>query len=201
MTIKAIIFDVGNCYLTGSINAFLTRAFDYLGIDDRTFHRDEIVFDPDYNKGLTTIKDSFEKMFVRRLSDKQLETLTGFWTTTWTLDPGMAKLVASLRKRYRLAILSVSDEANSTKYKERGWYDGFDPVVLSHEEGILKPDRRIYEITLERLGLPARECLFIDDQKKNVNAAERLGMHGILYTTLQNLIEDLKEHGIEFQVQ
>ncbi len=47
--------------------------------------------------------------------------------------------------------------------------------------GMRKPDSEIYELTLERLGLPAEECLFIDDFAHNCAAAEALGMTTVVY--------------------
>jgi epoxide hydrolase-like predicted phosphatase len=56
----------------------------------------------------------------------------------------------------------------------------FDTVVDSHEVGLRKPDRAIYELTLGRLGSVAQESAFLDDVQSNVDAASRLGMHGVL---------------------
>lgn len=55
----------------------------------------------------------------------------------------------------------------------------FDVVVDSAFVGVRKPDRRIYEITLERLGRPAARAVFVDDVEENVAAAAELGLHGV----------------------
>ncbi|CAD5215533.1 unnamed protein product [Bursaphelenchus xylophilus] len=55
----------------------------------------------------------------------------------------------------------------------------FDVVVESCKEGICKPNPRIFEITLNRLGLKPSQCAFIDDLEKNVESANRLGINGI----------------------
>lgn len=56
----------------------------------------------------------------------------------------------------------------------------FDAVVDSSEEGIRKPDRRIFELTLIRLGdVPPERAIFLDDAPGNVAAAAALGMHAI----------------------
>lgn len=52
-------------------------------------------------------------------------------------------------------------------------------VVVSGEEGLIKPDRKIYELTLHRLGNPApSEVFFIDDSLKNIEAARAFGFEG-----------------------
>ena len=57
----------------------------------------------------------------------------------------------------------------------------FDVVVDSAFVGTRKPEPEIYAITLERLGLPAEACVFLDDLEVNVEAAREAGMHGIVY--------------------
>ncbi len=56
----------------------------------------------------------------------------------------------------------------------------FDGIVVSGEEHLIKPDPRIYHILLDRYGLNPTECLFIDDNPKNVAAAKRTGMEAWL---------------------
>jgi putative hydrolase of the HAD superfamily len=58
--------------------------------------------------------------------------------------------------------------------------DRFDVVVLSDQVGLRKPDPRIFELTAERLGLPAAECVFADDTEDNLPPAQELGM-GVLH--------------------
>jgi putative hydrolase of the HAD superfamily len=59
--------------------------------------------------------------------------------------------------------------------------DVFDVVVDSAFVGTRKPEPEIYAITLERLGVPAEACVFLDDLEVNVEAARAAGMHGIVY--------------------
>ncbi|GAA4561449.1 HAD family hydrolase [Planotetraspora kaengkrachanensis] len=62
-----------------------------------------------------------------------------------------------------------------------------DDVVSSARVGVVKPDRRIYEIAAERAGVAPRQCLFVDDRRENVEAAEALGMTGVLYGGIADL--------------
>ena len=55
----------------------------------------------------------------------------------------------------------------------------FDAVVISGEVGLRKPDPVIYRLVLDKLDLPPRHCVFVDDAPVNVEAATRLGMHAI----------------------
>ncbi len=58
----------------------------------------------------------------------------------------------------------------------------FRDVVVSSEEGVIKPDPEIYRRCLDRNGLLAAECVFIDDSADNIAAAGALGIDGILFT-------------------
>jgi putative hydrolase of the HAD superfamily len=69
--------------------------------------------------------------------------------------------------------------------------DVFDVVVDSAFVGTRKPEPEIYAITLERLGLPADECAFLDDLEVNVEAARAAGLHGIVYRDNARAIAEL----------
>ena len=59
--------------------------------------------------------------------------------------------------------------------------DIFELVVDSAFVGMRKPDREIYELTVERLGVRAHECLFVDDLERNCDAARAAGMTPVVY--------------------
>jgi putative hydrolase of the HAD superfamily len=56
-----------------------------------------------------------------------------------------------------------------------------DPVVISEEVGLRKPEASIYDLTLTRLGLPAGRAVFVDDSQRNVDGASAVGMHAYLH--------------------
>ena len=72
----------------------------------------------------------------------------------------------------------------------------FRDTVVSGQERIVKPDPRIYRILLERNGLRAEDCLFIDDTAENVVAAEDIGMQGHHFVSAQRLRQDLEDRGV-----
>ena len=69
----------------------------------------------------------------------------------------------------------------------------FEGIVVSGKEMCKKPDQRIYRILLDRFGLKPNESLFIDDNKKNVQAALQLGIQALWFDTPEKLRLDLKE--------
>jgi putative hydrolase of the HAD superfamily len=70
--------------------------------------------------------------------------------------------------------------------------DVFETVVDSAFVGMRKPEPEIYALTLERLGLPARSCAFVDDLEVNVIAAREAGMHGIVFRDTAQATEELE---------
>jgi putative hydrolase of the HAD superfamily len=63
--------------------------------------------------------------------------------------------------------------------------------VYSHEEGVKKPDRRIYEIVCRRLGVAPAETVFLDDTQECVDGAARAGMHAIRFVSNAQAIREL----------
>lgn len=74
-----------------------------------------------------------------------------------------------------------------------GWFDG---IVVSGEEGILKPDPRLYRILIDRYALDPGSTVFVDDVGANVEAAAQLGMTAIQFTDPEQLRLDLREIGL-----
>ena len=68
----------------------------------------------------------------------------------------------------------------------------FEVVVDSAFVGTRKPEPEIYAITLERLGMPAERCAFVDDLEINVAAAREAGMHGIVFRDTTQAIAELE---------
>ena len=83
------------------------------------------------------------------------------------------RLVGDLKAAgYRLYVLSNMS---------REFIDFLRRFPVSCEEHTVKPEPRIYEILLERYGLPPSETLFIDDREMNIEAAAALGIHGFVF--------------------
>jgi 2-haloacid dehalogenase len=78
-------------------------------------------------------------------------------------------------------------------YDFLGWFDG---IVVSGQEGRVKPDPLIYQVLLDRYGLDADHLVYIDDNPANAAAATRLGMHGLHFTDPPTLRTDLAALGL-----
>ncbi len=76
--------------------------------------------------------------------------------------------------------------------------DEIDGMVVSSLEKVMKPDRKIYEILLDRYNLEASETCFIDDRENNIEAARKLGIEGIVFKGYEDLLEKFDELQVKF---
>jgi putative hydrolase of the HAD superfamily len=115
------------------------------------------------------------------------------------LQDEMLDLIRELRERsIRTSLLSNSWGVRDG-YPRHLFDELFDDVVISGEVGMRKPEERIFELALTRLGLPAAECVFVDDVESNVVAAQALGLlavhHSEPASTRSALLELLAKPG------
>ncbi len=89
-----------------------------------------------------------------------------------------------------------SHETIGVAYERYPFFGLFDGIVVSGEECFIKPDPRLYNILLERYGLNASECVFLDDNQANVDTAKSLGIEAIRFTTIDEIRPKLRELGI-----
>jgi 2-haloacid dehalogenase len=75
-------------------------------------------------------------------------------------------------------------------------FDLFDGIVVSAEIGMVKPDPAVYRYLVERFGLEAPSCLFVDDVEANVGAASSIGMQAVHYLSGRQLRRDLQMRGV-----
>ena len=102
--------------------------------------------------------------------------------------------MTSLVTRARAAGIRTGLLSNSwgNEYDRSDWHEMFDAVVISGEVGMRKPEPGIFELALKRIGLPAEECVFIDDMAHNIAAAERAGLVGIVHRTFDETTAELE---------
>jgi putative hydrolase of the HAD superfamily len=104
---------------------------------------------------------------------------------------------------HRLAILSNElDLFYGADFRKRlALLERFEIIVDASHTGILKPDPRAYRMTLEALDLPAHLCVFVDDQKRNVDGATALGLRVVHFDVRnpeRSYDEALRHFGLTF---
>jgi putative hydrolase of the HAD superfamily len=131
---------------------------------------------------------------------RQLPPLHRHWREQQQLIIENIALIERLRGRYRTAVLSNADNTLLRRLSEQHRIDHlFDDIICSADVGMAKPEPAIYELAAGRLGLPAAECVFIDDLEANVQAARETGMHGVCFRIDlgHSLEEQLRAIGVD----
>jgi putative hydrolase of the HAD superfamily len=203
--IRAIVSDFGGVLTTPLFHAF-ARVQDDSGIPVASLGlalariQEEDGAHPLYEleKGHMTEPD-FVARLERALSDElgRPAPLHEFSERYWSyLDPNddLIAYMAGLRDRgYAMALLT-----NNVREWEPRWRsmlpvdDIFGVVVDSAFVGMRKPEREIYELTLERLALPAQACVFLDDIEVNCDAARELGMTAVAFRDTEQAIAEIE---------
>jgi putative hydrolase of the HAD superfamily len=106
-------------------------------------------------------------------------------TMQWVQQLSQAGIKTAVLSNMPLALREYID-ANCA------WLNGFDHKVFSCDVLSIKPDEKIYRHCLELLQLDPDETLFLDDRSANVEAAQKIGMKSVIFTTLDETIEELR---------
>ncbi|MCJ7694674.1 MAG: HAD family phosphatase [Anaerolineaceae bacterium] len=111
------------------------------------------------------------------------------------INKPLERILKSLKGKYRTAILSnAGDQTRNTMENVFGFHKLVDKIIISAEEGMAKPNKELFEITLNRLDSQAEKCVFIDDLLENIEAAKAIGMKTIHHTDNDLTILALSKH-------
>jgi putative hydrolase of the HAD superfamily len=86
----------------------------------------------------------------------------------------------------------VSNSMGAGRYDRAAFPELFDGVVISGEVGLHKPEPEIYELACERVGVAARDCVFVDDLRENCEGAEAVGMKALLHRGADTTLPELE---------
>ncbi len=116
------------------------------------------------------------------------------WNSVFHADPLLPEgVIACLAERADLWLISNTNKIHSDfifdRYKFPRFFRG---RSLSHEVGVLKPDRRIFEHALRGAGIAPVEALFVDDQSANVEGAKQLGIDGFQFLSPERFVDEMK---------
>jgi putative hydrolase of the HAD superfamily len=78
------------------------------------------------------------------------------------------------------------------EYPREEWDELFDVVVISGEVRMRKPEPEIFALLIDKLGLEASQCVFVDDLKPNIDAANEAGLVGVHHITPEQTIDQLE---------
>lgn len=206
--IRNIIFDLGNVIMQNP-TIDLVKQFFKDEKDAEIFNG--FIFKSEYWKKLdlgqidneTVANEIEEKRLVEVSNYKEVHEFMNNWFSKCIPNVETMELGKRLKEKgYNLFILS--NMANATFEYFSKAYEFFSIVdgnIVSAKVGIKKPDRKIFDILLERYSLNAEECLLIDDDDTNrtFETANTIGINGrsVLPNDVEDVIKELKEYGVD----
>lgn len=199
---RAIIFDIGRVL----IRVDISRAMDGLA-SGLTLTPQEvwsaIEKDPrwlDWQEGRISPRDWHLHLTKRLGISLTFEEFSEVWNRALDPKPIHSEgFLQRLSRNYRLALLSNTDPIHMSHGETRFPFFRFFPIrIYSYMVGASKPDPIIYRQALQACKVRAEEAVYIDDVAAYAEAAQRLGMTGIVFQSPEQLQTDLRNLGIQF---
>jgi len=201
--IRNIVFDFGGVLVDWNPEYLFKDVFkDKSELD----HFLENVCTPDWNEKQDAGRLLSEAIrTLQRRHPKYHEEIRLYYDEWTTMLGGLIEqnvaLLEPLKMNYRIfGLTNWSAETFPIACDLYPFFGDFEGIVVSGEERLAKPDERIYLLLLERYGLSVEECLFIDDNARNIEAATALGFDTLHLTGNVSLKEELILLGIRIQV-
>jgi putative hydrolase of the HAD superfamily len=203
--IQAVVSDFGGVLTTPLMGSFLALQ-DEIGISPENFGKAiRAAGDRDGENPLYALErgEITEEVFVERLSDglepllghrPQLHSFSEMFFAALQPNLPMIELMRELKAEgLRMAMLT-----NNVREWEPRWRpmlpvdEIFETVVDSAFVGVRKPEARIYELTVERLGLPAESCVLVDDLAVNCEGARDAGLQAVHFQDNEQAITEIR---------
>lgn len=139
----------------------------------------------------------FAREHNRTLPENWMRTLAAYRVAVVTRIPGTAEIIEELKlEGYQVALLSNTKQDRANFLRAQGYYDPFDPVLVSCEMGTKKPLAPAFQQLIERVGTEPNNIIFIDNKRANVHGARRAGIQAIHFTSAESLQKSLAQKKI-----
>lgn len=181
---KIFLFDIGNVLVNFDFQVLLQQIADDSGTPVEPPTERDLEMHHAVEEGRIS-----DQQFVDYLNEAKglswtVDTLIGVWQRMFTVNETGRKLFLDSIAR-GLPVYTLSNIAqHHIDAIERNWpgfFDGVTGLFLSYQMGCRKPDPAIYFQALEKLGAEGRQCLFIDDLTRNIEAARAAGIHALQF--------------------
>ena len=200
MKINTIIFDLGNVLIDWNPKYVFDKLFDD---EDRKKYFFENICTMEWNEAQDAgrpIKEATEELVVQYPEWKEyIEAYYGKWTEMLG-GPihDTVEIFKTLKQSGRYKLYALTNWSAETfpyaleMYEFLHWFDG---RVVSGEEKMRKPHPEFYQVLLDRFDVRAEEALFIDDSVRNIQAAKKIGIKTIHFTSPEQLRNELVQQG------
>ncbi len=201
--IKNIIFDLGNVIINYDQKAIIERFAE--NEEEKEYIYNEIFNAPEWEmQDLGNVTNIEAAEIINKRNNLKYEKLTQVFLMEWYKEQKINKDIIEIAKKlkekgYNIYVLSNMANFTYEYFKKEEFFSLCSGIVISAYEHLKKPDKKIYELILERYELKAEECLFIDDTEKNYKTANEIGIQGrnIIPNSSEDVIKLLKEYKIE----
>ena len=198
---RAIIFDIGRVLIRVDIH----RAMAGLASDLKLAPQEvwsAIENDPrwaDWQEGRMSPQDWHLHLSKRLGGSLTFEQFEDVWNSALAPEPIQSEpFLEKLSKNYRLALLSNTDPIHMSHEEARFPFFRFFPIrIYSFRVGSSKPNPLIYREVLRACKVRAEEAIYIDDVPAYADAAQRLGMTGLVFQSHGQLQSDLRGLGVK----
>jgi len=196
-SIRAVIWDMGGVLVRTENQAPRERLAERHGLTLKQLYN--LVFDTEVSAKATLgiVQEESVWQNIARTLNLDPEGLAAFMQEFWAgdgLDAGLHQFVNGLRANYKIGLLSNAwSGARSVLDQRYHMLDIFDVTIFSAEVGLAKPDPRIYQLVLGKLGVEAAQAIFVDDFQANIDAANSLGMHGVSFKNSLQARQDVMQ--------
>ena len=191
--VESVIFDWGGVLIDDPRPGLLRYCAEAFDVSQEHYVPAHDSFLDEFHTGAI-----IEQMFWHRISaelGKPAPEISSLWyeafRSAYVPKPEVFSLATSLHdKGYKTALLSNTELPAVGFFHEQN-YNMLDVLVFSCVERIAKPEREIYEITLNRLGSKAEQTVFTDDRCDYIQGARKAGLHAILFEGIDQLKSEL----------
>jgi epoxide hydrolase-like predicted phosphatase len=197
--IESVIFDWGGVLIEDPTPGLVKYFSEALAVSKEDYIKVHGKFVKYFEKGLISEEEFWVRMCrgLGVLKPKVSSLWADAFEAVYVPREEMFSLVGGLGKKgYKTAFLSNTEEPAMQYFHQLG-YDMFDVLVFSCAEGMSKPERRIYELTVQRLGSAAGQSVFIDDKAEYIDGAKQAGLKTILFESISQVKSELTGLGVE----
>ena len=193
--VRAIFFDFGGVILRTEYQSPRQHLAERLNMEYDDLVR--LVFDSETSRkasiGVATV-DAHWAAVMKRLNRPvaEAQSIRDEFFGGDVLDRGLIQLMRDLRSKYKIGLISNAWNDLREYIAKQGIADVFDAMIISAEVGVVKPDATIFQIALDQFKVRAKEAMFVDDFKENIEGCEKVGMQGLLFRDPERDIQKLK---------
>mgnify|MGYP001084003508 CR=1 FL=1 len=197
--IRALIFDLGNVIININMRDFYKKILPVSDNKEIDIYKD--LWEPieKLDKGLFSKDDFYQESKKRfQFQDVSKEKFFHMFNSIFnSLNYKLLDFIKRLKQDKKFKVFALSNTNplhveflanNIINFREH-----FDQVFYSYELGMIKPDPKIFLYLLEHINYEPSECIFIDDNRKNVKVAEQIGMIGIQFRNETKFLEEIND--------